>query len=168
MNPRSNPPKRSQLARKTPLRRTPMPKSGAAARRLAKKLATKRPLGVQRRHTGPSARIRSQVLMRAGGRCERCHEPVGIHPSSVHHRIPRGMGGTSDDVVNTVAALVLLCGSGTTGCHGWVESHRMEAYATGWLIRRGVDSKTPETVPVADVTGMRWVIELDGTKELID
>jgi hypothetical protein len=44
------------------------------------------------------------------------------------------MGGTTD--VDTCSRIVLLCGSGTTGCHGWVERFREQAYEQGWLVRR--------------------------------
>lgn len=37
---------------------------------------------------------------------------------SLHHVYPRGQGG--DDVV---VNLFPVCGSGTTGCHGLIESH---------------------------------------------
>lgn len=53
---------------------------------------------------------------------------------SVHHRRPRGSGGTSVPWINFPSNLILLCGSGTTGCHGWVESHRDEARALGFLV----------------------------------
>jgi 5-methylcytosine-specific restriction endonuclease McrA len=36
-------------------------------------------------------------------------------PAGLHHIVPRSLGG--DDVA---ANLVLLCGTGTTGCHGHV------------------------------------------------
>jgi hypothetical protein len=38
--------------------------------------------------------------------------------------------------VNLPANLVLLCGSGTTGCHGWVEAHRAAATRAGFLVPR--------------------------------
>lgn len=45
------------------------------------------------------------------------------------------MGGTRDPRVNDLRNLVRLCGSGTTGCHGDIESHRTTARFEGWLIR---------------------------------
>lgn len=47
--------------------------------------------------------------------------------------------------LNTPANLVVICGSGTTGCHGRVESQRSEAYADGLLLHDGQD---PAAVPV--------------------
>jgi hypothetical protein len=43
---------------------------------------------------------------------------------SLHHVIPRSAAG--DDVIEN---LVMLCGSGTTGCHGMVEAGDAEARA---------------------------------------
>jgi len=60
--------------------------------------------------------------------------------------------------VNGVASLVLMHGSGTTGCHGYVESHREQAYAEGWLIRRS-DPRPACEVPL--LTWQGWVLLLD-------
>lgn len=65
------------------------------------------------------------------------------------------MGGTRDPAAGSVANGVLLCGSGTTGCHGWIETHRAESLEAGWLVRQGVD---PATVPIPHVTlGSVWL-----------
>lgn len=55
------------------------------------------------------------------------------------------MGGTTDPAINSPANLIVLCGDGVRGCHGWVESHREEASAAGWSIPQWED---PTTVPV--------------------
>lgn len=46
------------------------------------------------------------------------------------------MGGTTDIKINSPSNLMAICGSGTTGCHGWLESHREVAYEKGWLVHR--------------------------------
>ena len=56
------------------------------------------------------------------------------------------MGGSKSPWVNGAANLILLCGSGTTGCHQHIESHRAESFDDGFLIRMGV--ATAETVPI--------------------
>jgi hypothetical protein len=53
------------------------------------------------------------------------------------------MGGTTDRRINDPRNLVRLCGTGTTGCHGWVESHRAFARHEGWLLRSLDDLDTP-------------------------
>lgn len=97
--------------------------------------------------TGPSAKTRALVEARDGGRCVRCGKAPALDEDSLHHRIPRGRGGE-----NTAENLILLCGSGTTGCHGWVERNRTAAYGLGYLVETGID---PADVPVT-VAGWGW------------
>ena len=56
------------------------------------------------------------------------------------------MGGSKSPWVNGAANLILLCGSGTTGCHQQIESYRTQSFDDGFLIRMGV--ATAETVPI--------------------
>lgn len=46
------------------------------------------------------------------------------------------MGGSHDESLNRPSNLMALCGSGTTGCHGWIEHNREEARENGWLVSR--------------------------------
>ena len=101
----------------------------------------------------PSADTRLIVLDRAQMSCELCYG--GLSSSSVHHRRPRGMGGSKDPAINEPSNLLVICGSGTTGCHGYVESHRAEAYQNGWLVRTGY---VPDTVPFIDAQGSWWLL----------
>jgi len=88
-------------------------------------------------------KTRRLVLERAGNACEirvtdECRAAAGtlLGPSgySIHHRRPRGMGGTNLGWINDPHNLLALCGDGTQGCHGWIESHRRMAYTNGWLL----------------------------------
>ena len=63
------------------------------------------------------------------------------------------MGGSDRPALNQPPNLLALCGSGTTGCHGWVESHRIDSYESGWLCYR---NDNPVEIPV-------WVA-IDGNK----
>lgn len=67
------------------------------------------------------------------------------------------MGGTRRRESNGPANLVLVHGSGTTGCHGWIEAHPREAERRGFRLRQLAD---PEVVPVL-YAGAVWV-RLDG------
>lgn len=103
-----------------------------------------------RRDTGFPPTVVLAIVERDRGCCARCGTPVdhlerGV-AWSIHHRRARGMGGARDAWINEPANGAVLCGSGVTGCHGWVEKHRDVAYETGWLIRRGI--ATAETVPL--------------------
>lgn len=72
------------------------------------------------------------VWERAGSACEWCGIGRGL---SVHHRLPRGAGGTARPHW-CPARLLLLCGHGTAGCHGMTESRRRWAYGQGLLVPR--------------------------------
>lgn len=98
--------------------------------------------------TGPSAKLRAQVEGRDGNRCVKCGRPVARDEDSLHHRLPRGRGGP-----NTVENLIVLCGTGTTRHHGWVEKNRTASYRLGYLVESGID---PADVPVA-VAGIGWM-----------
>ena len=107
------------------------------------------------RNTGPTPAQRAMVAERAAYRCELCG--ILLHDGttwstehSFHHRLPRGMGGTSSKDANNPPRLLLVCGTGTTGCHGFIESHRTSAEQEGWLVRHGLD---PADVPVTVYAG---------------
>lgn len=61
---------------------------------------------------------------RDDNRCQKCLRGL---PINRHHRKGRGVGG-----MTTAANIVLLCGSGNTGCHGWVTEHPRAAIEQGW------------------------------------
>lgn len=85
------------------------------------------------------------VRKRAKDLCERCGRSLG-RDYSYHHRRPRGMGGTNAALSNDAANIVLLCGTGTTMCHGEVESHRRLALDQGWLVSQY--EPNPASVPI--------------------
>jgi hypothetical protein len=101
--------------------------------------------------SGFTPRAEQLILTRDGGNCVRCEKHVvymqrGI-AWSIHHRRPKGRGGTSLAWVNAAANGVVLCGSGTTGCHGEVESQREQAIADGLLVSANGRLKADE-VPI--------------------
>ena len=82
--------------------------------------------------------------------CQRCLRNCGQGTTSRHHRKGRGVGGRTD-VVN----LVVLGGTGTTGCHGWVTANPVLAVAEGWAVPGWAD---PAQWPAA-----RWLPTAHGT-----
>lgn len=68
------------------------------------------------------------IAERCGGRCERCGAPQ----YTVHHRRKKSQGGPWEP-----ANLLALCGSGTTGCHGFVEANPKFAHDMGYWLRHG-------------------------------
>ena len=119
------------------------------------------------RSTGPSAVVVDIVWVRDNGSCARCGTGLSFAQRgsqwSVHHRRPRGMGGTSELWVNQPANLVCLCGSGVTGCHGWVEANRADARDLGWLVSRNAKFVAAE-IPVTYPDGRLYQLDDDGEK----
>lgn len=151
--------KRTPLARKTELRRSqPIPSASPEPR--ARVASPKR-----RRDTGPTPAQRTLVAERAAYACEVCgrrlHDGNGWTAAhSFHHRQARGAGGSSRPETNSPTNLLLVCGTGTTHCHGFIESHRALAEADGWLVRHGID---PADVPVTvDRCGEPVLLTADG------
>jgi hypothetical protein len=61
----------------------------------------------------------------------KCVVHAACAAESVHHRNHRH---TDDRPSNRVS----VCGSGTTGAHGWIEAHWAAANAKGWTISKAV------------------------------
>lgn len=105
------------------------------------------------------------IWERDRGRCAMCGRPLRREARgfewSAHHIQPRGMGGSKDPVIGSASNGVLLCGSGTTGCHGHVESHREDAEKLGYIIRRGV--LRPGHVPIKHFLHGVVYLNPDGT-----
>lgn len=110
------------------------------------------------RATGPRRDVVDAVLERAQYACEiGGHQIEGDERGrdwSIHHRVPRGMGGSRRPELNQPQNLLVACGSGTTGHHGAIEESRAGAYAAGWLLHRTAD---PAAEPVL-IGGTRWVL----------
>lgn len=118
-----------------------------------KKRAIKRVL-MKRRYsaTGPAPDVVDAVYERAGWSCEVCTDPVADRRGidhHIHHRRPRGSGGSRRPDTNLPSNLLLLC----PGCHADIESNRAIAQAMGWLV---VQTADPAEVAVL-VQRDRWV-----------
>lgn len=89
------------------------------------------------------------LWVRCAAACEICGR--GLRRSargwgwSAHHRLPRGQGGSGDARLGLASNGLVLCGSGTTGCHGRVERNRSSSIDLGWLVPAGGE---PGSVPV--------------------
>lgn len=115
------------------------------------------------RRTGPSAVVVDVVWVRDEGSCARCRTGLSFtlrgSQWAVHHRRPRGMGGSRELWVNQPANLVALC----QACHEWVESHRGDARDLGWLVSRNAVYKS-EDVPVTYWDGLTYRLDDMGGK----
>lgn len=125
-----------------------------------------------RRPEGFPRAVKELIHARSGGVCELC----GALPADqVHHRRPRGLGGTSDPTVNRAANGIGICAP----CHdvvegrsvdhpvyGRVRGSRAESERKGWLISR-LSPDAPDEVPVWTAAG--WVQLSDsGAKRRIE
>lgn len=94
---------------------------------------------------------RAAVKGRDGGRCVRC----GGLANNFDHRRNSSQGG---QIVASNGQL--LCGTGTTGCHGWKTSHPAEAIATGYAVPGYADPAFwPAARSFGDVT--EWCLYTD-------
>lgn len=96
--------------------------------------------------------------LQAGARCLACGRPA----ESAHHEPQKGTGGqtwtlrTSKGAFVLRPALIALCGSGTTGCHGkrhagllriewfWDDPAWEEAWFSGEVLSMGIEPHSPE------------------------
>jgi 5-methylcytosine-specific restriction enzyme A len=108
------------------------------------------------RYTGPAVVVRQAVLGRDLWVCARCGMGRDLQ---IHHRKPRGMGGTKDPAINLPSNLIALC----LRCHDWVERNRRDAFALGLLVGQADD---PATIPVQTWRGLLALAE-DGTYEIM-
>ncbi len=91
--------------------------------------------------------VQEQIRARANGRCEMCGAIAMYH--QIHHRRPRGMGGSKDPACGTAANGLFV----HPGCHAKIESNREQAYQKGYLVRQGQD---PAAIPVR--RGRLWYL----------
>lgn len=108
------------------------------------------------RRTDPPAATVRLVRERDGHACARCGTTEGL---TTQHRVARGMGGTRAAWINEPPNLLTLCGSGTTGCHGWTEANPTKAKQLGYSCPRYI---APTDHPVRTWRGRVWLLP-DGT-----
>jgi hypothetical protein len=114
------------------------------------------------------AEVYAQVMERDGRTCLACG--TRDRPT-LQHILPRGAGGTSRPLDPRLA--VVLCGSGTTGCHGLVEH---EGRYDGWaydlflLVRHGAEVDALLADPDATLlvwgpaAGVWWELFVSGVR----
>lgn len=117
--------------------------------------------------TGFDKATRLAIIARDGGCCVACGRTVADPETgqpyaqfSLQHRRPRGMGGSRDEATNAPENGLLMCGTGTTQCHGRAESDHLWAELKGYRVRQSDDPRKAPVV-VATPTG-EAVYLLDG------
>lgn len=97
--------------------------------------------------TGFSPQVRAIIHERSDWICEVCVPPLGGDGPlqrlgcQAHHRRPRGAGGSRRPSTNQASNGLWVCAEH----HAYIESHRTEALANGWLLRQ---HEEPLSVPV--------------------
>lgn len=94
-------------------------------------------------------KVRAALKERAGGCCEVCG---AAKATNAHHRKNRSQGGP-----HALSNLLLLCGSGTTGCHGAVTMNPHWACGRGLSVKSWQDSWSEPVVRWG-----KWVLLGDG------
>ena len=99
------------------------------------------------------AEARKLVRARDGHQCQMCGRSIVDYPSSIHHRINKGNGGSAK--YERASVLIRLCGDGVFGCHGWIGREPRAAGLQGWLLPRNNPDIDPTEEPIFTVHG--WV-----------
>ena len=99
---------------------------------------------------------RRLVRERSGGICEICG---AARATNYQHRQNRSQAG-----VWSASNGLDVCGSGTTGDHGYIHAHPAESYERGWSVHSW---DNPAEVPVQ--TALGWVLlDNDGGRTAVD
>lgn len=75
-------------------------------------------------------KVRKLIISREHGQCFRCL--LWADGGSIHHRLLKSRGG-----LGALSNGILLCGSGTTGCHGWVHANPKQSTHRGYMVPSG-------------------------------
>lgn len=95
-------------------------------------------------------KTRALVEERAKGLCEVCGGRVDM--AQIHHRKPRGMGGTKNPASRSAANALFV----HFRCHEWIERNRTEAYQMGYLVHQ---QEASDSKPVLLPNG--WFVLMD-------
>ena len=105
-----------------------------------------------------STKTREIIRNRANGSCEVCGMSLRIY-GQIHHRRPRGMGGTRQaDTASAANGLYVH-----QKCHDRIERNRATAVKKGWLVHQSDD---PVQIPVRLWYGWRLLTD-DGGVEVV-
>jgi 5-methylcytosine-specific restriction protein A len=98
---------------------------------------------------------RQTVQGRAFGRCERCLKATLC--GHLHHRRPKGLGGSKAPDRHDVSNLVYLCPDD----HSWAHNNPLDAIAAGYLVPRS-SGLSPLMVPIKDMAGQTLFLDNEG------
>lgn len=93
------------------------------------------------RYTGFSPETKELIAARSSGMCEVMQPGCTQFGEQIHHRRPRGLGGSRRASTNTASNGLMVCVS----CHAYIESRRDRSLRNGWLVPQ---SREPRQVAV--------------------
>lgn len=109
----------------------------------------------QSQHRAMVAAVRAYVFDREAHGCRVCRRRFA---QSMHELVPRSLGGRVSKR-NSIA----VCGSGTTGCHGFLQHHQIVYDASTGFGAEGMLLFTPRTAQAAEHLRApinEWIISL--------
>lgn len=119
---------------------------------------------------------RRTVLLRDNLSCVACGLTVAvedgdhirpIHQYSLQHRKARGMGGTG--LKDHPENLIVMCGTGTTGCHGRAEQNPGWAITCGYRVSQWADvGMAPVKVITDPIEPASWWLLNGDTRHLTE
>ena len=116
------------------------------------------------RRTGPSAATLMLILQRDGDRCVLCGIPgTDYDPLVPHHRLNRGMGGSTDPAANSPANIIRIHASENGALEDARGVQRDHAVHAGWKLKRGMH---PVSVPVLYPDGRWWLLDNEGGRTM--
>ncbi|WP_331907427.1 hypothetical protein [Streptomyces sp.] len=88
--------------------------------------------------------------------------------SDEHHRRNRASGGSRNPAINLPSNLLLVCGTPTTGCHGWIGAWPAEAMRLGFSV--STNGNFPPSAKPVEHALYGWVLLNDegGWTRLVD
>lgn len=99
-------------------------------------------------------KTRKAITDRADKRCEVCGS---IGATQIHHRQPRGMGGSKQPATRSAANGIYI----HADCHRRIELNRAKSYLLGHLVRMNF---LPNETPIRLWDGW-WVLDDDGGRQ---
>lgn len=108
------------------------------------------------RYTGFPEGTKALIHARSEGVCELIIPMICTgRAEQVHHRRPRGLGGTRAPEVSAASNGLDVCAA----CHRYVELNRAVAQTNGWLVSQWA---SPAEVPVLYRSRVRMLLTDDG------
>lgn len=108
-----------------------------------------------------TTKARKILYERSGNVCEICG---CARATNAQHRVNKSQGGSW-----ALSNLIHVCGSGSTGCHGYIHSHPERSYANGWSVRQSMNPRHMPALLKAEhgLLQYMWLYD-DGTKDAVD